>query len=54
VAGLLFLSLALTLATQLVLDEVLHLAWFSWGAAAAVALAIGAIWWLIPVRARGS
>ena len=54
VSGQLFLSLALILATQLALNAVLHLAWFSWGVAAAVALAIGVIWWLIPVRARGS
>lgn len=54
VAGMLALSLALIFATQLVLAEVLHMVWLAWGAAAAVALLIGAIWWLIPVRARGS
>jgi hypothetical protein len=54
VAGTLFLSLALILATRLALDEVLHLGWFSWAAAGGVALLIGATWWLIPLRARGS
>jgi len=54
VAGLLFLSLALALATQLVLDEVLRLAWLSWAAAGGVALLIGALWWRVPIRARGS
>lgn len=53
VAGLVFLSVALCLATQFVLDEVLHVAWVSWGAAAAVALLISIIWWLIPLRSRG-
>ncbi len=52
VAGLVPLSLALTLGTQLVLDEVLHLAWFSWGASAAVATLIGVIWWLAPLREK--
>jgi len=52
-AGLLFLSLSLILATQLVLDEVLHLAWLSWGTAGGVALLIGAVWWLMPLREKG-
>ena len=54
VAGLLFLSLALILATQLVLDEVLRLAWLSWGVAGVAGGLIGVVWWLIPVRLRGS
>ena len=54
VAGLFFLSLALILAAQLVLAEVLQQVWPAWGAAGAVGLLIGAVWWLIPLRARGS
>ncbi len=53
VAGPAFLSIALCLATQLVLDEVLHLAWLSWAVAIAVAILISIIWWLIPLRSRG-
>jgi len=53
VAGLAFLSVALCLATQLVLDEVLHLAWLYWATAAVVALLISIIWWAIPLRSRG-
>ena len=52
-AGLAFLSVALCLATQLVLDEVLHLAWLYWATAAVVALLISIIWWAIPLRSRG-
>ena len=54
VAGLLFLSLALILAAQLVLAEVLQSVALAWGAAGAVGLLIGAVWWAIPLRARGS
>ncbi|HEY8601008.1 MAG TPA: DUF6328 family protein [Thermomicrobiales bacterium] len=53
VAGLAFLSIALSLATQFVLDEVLHLTWLSWAVAAAVAILIGIIWWFLPFRSRG-
>lgn len=53
VAGLAFLSIALCLATQLVLNQVLHVGWLSWGAAIAVAIVIGIIWWHIPLRSRG-
>lgn len=52
VAGLAFLSIALILATKLVLDEVLHMDSLSWGAAGVVALLIGTIWWLIPLRSK--
>lgn len=53
IAGLVFLSVALTLATQLVLDEVLRRAWASWAAAGLVAALIAAVWWLLPLRSRG-
>ena len=52
VAGLAPLSLALVLATQLVLDEVLRLSWPAWAAAGAVALLILAIWWIVPLRTK--
>jgi hypothetical protein len=52
VAGLVPLSLALVLATQLVLDEVLRVPWLAWAAAGAVALLILAIWWIVPLRTK--
>jgi Na+/proline symporter len=52
VAGLVLLSLALVLATQLVLDQVMRSVWIAWGGAGAVALLILAIWWLIPLRTK--
>jgi drug/metabolite transporter (DMT)-like permease len=48
IAGLATLSIALVLATQLVLDAVLQRPWLSWGGALIVALMIGVIWWLLP------
>jgi hypothetical protein len=52
VTGLVLLSLALVLATQLVLDQVMRSVWIAWGGAGAVALLILAIWWLIPLRTK--
>lgn len=52
VAGLVPLSLALVLATQLVLDEVLGSAWLAWIAAGAVAILILIIWWITPLRTK--
>jgi drug/metabolite transporter (DMT)-like permease len=52
VAGLIPLSLALVLATQLVLDEVLLQAWPAWVAAGLVALLIAIVWWLTPLRIK--
>lgn len=48
IAGLATLSIALVLATQLVLDAVLLRPWLSWGGALLVAVLIGVIWWLLP------
>lgn len=48
IAGLATLSIALSLATQLVLDAVLQRPWLSWSGALVVAALIGAIWWLAP------
>ena len=52
IAGLVPLSLALVLATQLVLDEVLGSAWLGWIAAGTVALLILAVWWITPLRTK--
>jgi Na+/proline symporter len=52
IAGLVLLSFALVLATQLVLDEVLRSFWLAWGGAGAVALLILAIWWIVPLRTK--
>ena len=50
VAGLVPLSIAITLATQLVLSEVVATRWVSWAAAGVLALAIAVLWWVMPVR----
>lgn len=50
VAGLVPLSIALTLATQLVISEVVAARWFSWTVAALLAVFIGILWWAVPVR----
>ena len=52
IAGLVMLSFALVLATQLVLDEVLQIDWLAWVAAGAVALLILFIWWIAPLRTK--
>jgi O-antigen/teichoic acid export membrane protein len=48
VAGLVPLSVAIVLATQLVLSEVVPWRWFAWLVAAIVALAILSLWWILP------
>jgi hypothetical protein len=53
VIGMAFLALALALASQLVLDEVLHLPWLSWAVAGGVAVLLVTIWWLTPLRRKG-
>lgn len=52
IAGLVPLSVALTLVTQLVLSEVVATRWVSWSVAGGVALVILALWWIYPVRGR--
>lgn len=52
VAGLVPLSLALILATQLVMAEVLHHPGAAWGIATLVAVLIGAAWWVAPLRKK--
>jgi hypothetical protein len=50
VAGLVPLSIALILATQLVLSEVFSLRWLSWGVAGILAVFILILWWIVPTR----
>ncbi len=52
VAGLVPLSLALILATQLVMAEVLHHPGVAWGIAGGVAVLIGVAWWVAPLRKK--
>ena len=52
VAGLVPLSLALILATQLVMAEVLRRPRPAWAIAGVVAVLIGAAWWVVPLRRK--
>lgn len=48
VAGLFFLSIALVLATELVISQVWTQNEYSWGVAGLVALLVLTVWWLLP------
>jgi hypothetical protein len=48
VAGLFFLSVALVLATELVIARVYPENFISWGVAGLVALLVLTVWWLMP------
>jgi len=50
IAGLIPLSAALVLATQLVMSEVISPRWISWALAGALALLILVLWWIAPLR----
>ena len=52
VAGLVPLSLALILATQLVMAEVLRHPQAAWAIAGVVAMLIGTAWWVVPLRRK--
>lgn len=52
IAGLVPLSLAVVLATQLVLDHVLSVDWLAWAATATVALLLLIVWWIAPLRIK--
>ena len=52
IAGLVPLSVALVLATQLVLSTVYASAWLSWSAAGVLAVVILGLWWIFPIRRR--
>lgn len=54
IAGLIPLSFALVLATQLVLSQVFASLWISGVVAAVVAVCIGSLWWLVPFRRRAN
>ena len=50
VAGLVFLSIALVLAAELVIAQVYADNYISWGVAGLVAVLVVTIWWLMPRR----
>jgi hypothetical protein len=52
IAGLVPLSIAIVLAAQLVLSEVVTDQRVSWLVAAVVAVVIASIWWIYPLRAK--
>lgn len=52
IIGLIPLSIALVLASQLVLSQVIKTEWVSWFVAGGFALAIGVLWWVMPLGRR--
>ncbi len=48
ITGLVPLSVAITLATQLVASTVVSTRWISWGLTGLVAVLILVMWWLVP------
>jgi hypothetical protein len=52
IAGLVPLSLAIVLASQLVISSVVAAQWVSWVIAGAVAVVILVMWWSIPIAGR--
>jgi hypothetical protein len=52
VIGLVPLSLALILASHLVIAQALADRWVAWAVAGIVAILIAALWWLVPIRAK--
>ncbi len=48
IAGLVFLSIALVLATELVIARVYSENYISWGVAGLVAMLVLTVWWLMP------
>lgn len=53
ITGLVPLSIALVLAAQLVLSQVVPNRWVSWSVAGALAVVILAMWWIYPILDRG-
>lgn len=49
IAGLVPLSIAITLATQLVLSTVVSISWASWSVTGIVGVLILVLWWLVPI-----
>lgn len=52
IAGLVPLSIALVLASQLVLSTVVNERWVSWSISGVLALFLLFLWWIFPVRKR--
>lgn len=52
IIGLVPLSLALILASHLVIAQALADCWVAWVVAGIVAILIGSIWWITPLRAQ--
>jgi hypothetical protein len=50
IAGLIPLSIALVLVTQLVLSEVIATRWISWALAGVLGAIILTLWWIVPTR----
>ena len=53
IAGLVPLSIALVLVSQLVMSQVVVREWVAWAAAAGVAVVILALWWTVPLLIHG-
>jgi hypothetical protein len=52
IAGLVPLSVALVLASQLVLSTVVEERWVSWTISGALAIGLLTLWWVFPIRKR--
>ncbi len=52
IAGLVPLSIAVVLVTQLVLSTVIVERWFSWAVSSVIAVLILVVWWIVPISMR--
>ena len=52
IAGLVPLSIALVLASQLVLSTVVDARWVSWSISGSLAIGLLILWWIFPIRTR--
>lgn len=52
IAGLVPLSIALVLASQLVLSTVVEARWVSWSISGVLAVGLLVLWWIFPIRKR--
>jgi hypothetical protein len=50
IVGLIPLSIALVLVTQLVLSQIISPHWIPWAVAGALALVILVLWWIVPLQ----
>ena len=53
IVGLVPLSVAIILATQLVVSEVAPGRWLSWSISGILAVLILILWWIVPMRRHG-